>query len=285
MIPEIRLEADGLDPLDLNPTDGWVISAFDPGAPIIRENTYDQPSGDGSTDFTNWFGARNITLSVALSAASTEEVWVMRNQLRAFTSPRLRPILYFTWPGQVEQRFVIRGSNISDTIDNMDVAELTVQWVVPSGIAEAAVQKTRTFLVTGAGSDTGLVLPLVFPLIWNEAPVAGAATVDNIGTAPVWPLIRMYGPCDGPSLENETAGAVLTFDPSMTINAGDFLEVNAATRTVRYNGNENDSRYGDLDFVVSEWWPLLPGVNELRYEPSSHTDPAQAQVVWRHGWI
>lgn len=286
MTPTLRLEADGLEPLVFDEYDGWIVRAMDQGAPIVREDAYDNPGSDGSTDFTRLHGARNITVQIdVFPDLDEQDLWERRNRLKAFTLPRRRPRLVFVWPDRPAQQATVRYGDLSDPIDQLTHAAITTQWVVPSGILESVDELTDSVLAAGPSTQTGLAFPIEFPIAWEPAAVSGAGGVVNDGTADVWPLLRLYGPCDGPSISNVTTGQEMTFANTLTIAAGDFLELDSAAKTVRYNGNANDSRYGDVDFATSEWWPLQPGVNEIRYAPDSFSGPAQAQVVWRHGWL
>src|SRR6185436_12976530 len=114
MYPTLRLEAPGLDTLVLDPYDGWIGTAFDPGDAETRAVTDPAPDADGTIDSTSFTGARAVTLRVDLVATSLS-LWEMRQRLRAFTSPAIRPTLYVQFaPDAPEQRMVLRRSQFND---------------------------------------------------------------------------------------------------------------------------------------------------------------------------
>ncbi len=97
-------------------------------------------------------------------------------------------------------------------------------------------------------------------------------------------MIDVYGPATAPRIEHDASGRVLDF-PTLTIDAGQFLRIDVAERTVRYNALASDSRYDDLDFDESEWFYIHPGTQRIRFEATSPTAPAQAVITWRDAWL
>lgn len=139
--------------------------------------------------------------------------------------------------------------------------------------------------------QTGLVTPLsgtappFTPPFTLTAPAAatGSITFDNPGTAPVDPIIDIFGPVTNPIIENTTLGASLIFNASggVTIPAGQFLRVDFNSRRVLLAGT-SDYR-SKLDLIASTWWDpniwgLTSGSNTIRLRGDSVADPAKAVV-------
>jgi hypothetical protein len=283
-IVSARLEADGLTTLLLDPYSGYVISALDLGDAETRDVVDPAVDADGTDDTTEFTGARTIILQVQLVPSSTRTKQSMRTRLRAFTHPRLRPVLYFQLDDEVEQRVELRRSQWSNIVQNAGFAAVVVQWVAPNGIIESATLHDVTANASGTGSEGGRTYSKTYDKTYTGGAIVGSASVVNAGTADVYPLLRVYGPCTDPTIENITTGKELVF-AALTINAGDFLEVDTRARTIRYNGDPADSRYDKLDFPGSEWWALSPGTNLVRLNPVTFSSPSNLVVEYRDAWL
>lgn len=279
-----RLEADGLTTLLLDPYSGFVINAIDLGDAVTREVVDDAVDADGTDDTTAFTGARTITLQMKLVPPAGETKQSMRTRLRAFTHPRLRPILYVQFDDEVEQRIVLRRSKWSNVAESPALAPVTVQWVAPTGIIESAELHQVVANASGTGSEGGRTYDKTYDKTYTGGTTVGSATAENAGTADAYPLLRIYGPCTNPTIEQITQGRELVFS-ALTINAGEFLEVDTRERTIRYNGDPADSRYDNLDFPDSQWWTLSPGTNLLRLNPATFTAPSNLVVEYRDAWL
>lgn len=284
--PLVRLEADGVETLLLTRDNGWVISALDLGAPVVRESVQAAPDADGTQDRTKWIGARTVTLAIAADpSAGGLSLWTMRQRLAAFTSPRLRPTMFFQFDATApEQRLTLRRSDVQDVIDQLEVAALTVQWVAPAGVLESSALHTTVAMASGVGLVAGRSYPRSYPRTYPSSAVVGSTTVTNEGTAHAYPVLRVYGPCTDPTIENITADLTLAF-ADLEVFAGDFLEIDTRARTIRYNADPSDSRYPNLSFPTSRWWTLAPGDNIVRFVPDTSSEPSQVHVVYRDTWL
>jgi hypothetical protein len=284
--PTLRLEADGMDPLVLDWTRGWAVTQLDLGDAATRAVTQDAPDADGTIDTTAYVGARTVALNVRLltgrSGLSKE---AMRRRLRAFTHPRLRPILYLRLDGMDEQRVVLRRSSWANLVQAAAAPTVTLQFVAPYGVIESSIEHVANANASATGSaEGGFTFDLTFDLTFAGGGVIGETTVTNVGNADSWPLLRIYGPCTNPTVRNQTTGQELSF-LGLTINAGEFLEINTRARTVLYLGSTSQPRYQYLDFSTSEWWSLHPGVNVIRFTPDTYSVPATLEIDWRDAWL
>lgn len=283
--PVLRLEALGLDPLVLDFAAGYAVQMLDLGDAATRAVVQDAPDADGTIDTTQFVGARVVAMSVQLipkfSGVSKE---LMRRRLRAFTHPRLRPILYMQLDGQAEQLIRLRRSTWSNLIQNPSYAPVALQFVAPDGIIESAELHTANANASATGLEGGFTFDLSFDLTFTGGVVIGETSVVNAGDADAYPLIRLYGLCTEPTIVNETTGQTLAF-VGLTINAGDFVEIDTRAKTVRYNGDPANSQYNKFDFANSEWWTLQPGTNVIRFAPLTSSFPSNAEINWRDAWL
>jgi hypothetical protein len=285
-VPTFRLEAPGVETLLLNEaTNNLDVYDSDFGFPEVRTVVEAAPDADGTVDTTALIGARTVTLRLWLDSVP----WATRQRLVRFLHPKLRPTLFFRLDeDQPEMRVDLRGDLLSGNLPTLmqlaDQRDVMVQWVAPSGVLESADLYTVIATTGGAGAEVGRLYDLVYPRLYPASPVLGAATCTNAGTADAYPLIRIYGPCTDPVVTNDTAGRSLEFS-GLTIDAGQFLEVDTRARTIRYNADPADSRYSKLVFPTSRWWTLAPGTNQVRFVPATGSGGASADIVFRDTYL
>ncbi len=284
--PEIRLEADDLDTLVLSPTPARIWRGKDITSPDIRVDADDTPDADGTDDQTEFHGAATLTISLWQDRMT----WTERQAIKAFLHPSRRPRFIIRESADApEIEYTLRASQWATPLSQREILhnlhDLTAQWVIPTGVGRATTVRTATAYATGDIGTEGVVFPLVFPLAWPASAIGGSVTVSHPGTATAYPISRLYGPADDPVWENLTTGQRLVF-ADLTIAAGDFLELDHRARTIRMNGDPDDSRYDQLVFPDSSWWTLA-GMSDqiLRYAPADFDVPAQAVIEWRDTYL
>lgn len=285
--PSVRLEATGLTPLLLDYNAGWAIQSLDLGDAETRVVTENWADADGTNDTTAFIGARTVTMVLKLlPSRSGLTKQVMRDRLRAFTNAKLRPIIYIRRDGELEKRMDLRRGQFTAVLDNPGYANVALQMVAPYGVIESvALDSIVANASASGGSEGGRTYNETFDRTYaGGAIVVGTASGSNDGTADAYPVIQVYGPCTDPTITNITQGKALVF-AGLTINAGDFLEINTRSKTIRYLGNPADSRYNTLVPGSSAWWTISPGINTIRFTPVTNTFPSNATVVFRDTWL
>lgn len=277
--PTLRLEAPGLQSFAFDDAQGIVMVALDLGDAEVRAVSESAPDADGTIDTTAFTGARSVAIHVRFDGTT----WATRQLLRAYTAPKLRPTLIFQLAADAPiQQVTLRRGSFSDVIDEdfvqNGVLDVTVQWVAPLGVLES--NDLHTFTIWSGGDGTpapGRTYPLVFARSYPAALVQGTGPVINGGSADAYPLVKLYGPATNPAIDNSTQGRSITFT-GLTIAVGEYLEIDLRNHTVRMNGDPLDSRYSSLDFATSAWWTLSPGLNMIRFHPTTSTAAVTAAV-------
>jgi hypothetical protein len=312
----LRLEAAGLSPLTLSRYDGYYVQHLDLGSARTREVVEDAPDADGTLDSTAFIGSRVVTIGVRVLRDNGPAVHVLADRLAAFTSPRLRPYLYVQRDEEPERRLQLRRSQWSAPIAKGRALDIVAQWVAPTGVLESAELQSSTVSAAGPGSNLGRRYDRVYdgggeswlteddepwlteddepwltssgeagtgPRRYPAAEPAGTSSMFNAGTADAYPVLRVYGPCQDPTIENLTQGKALVFG-GLAIDAGEFVEIDTRAKTVRFLGLATDSRYGTVVFAESSWWTLSPGPNAVRFTPAEFSAAAEVVIEWRDAW-
>jgi hypothetical protein len=121
----------------------------------------------------------------------------------------------------------------------------------------------------------------VFPATSAPAP----SQVVSEGNAPSQWTAFLYGPAAGPKWANDSAGLTLEFTPDLVLGPGDYVALDSAKQTAYLNSDPHAPVLGFLNFATSNWWLLQPGLNTLRYYPSTASPGAQAALSFRPSWL
>lgn len=104
-------------------------------------------------------------------------------------------------------------------------------------------------------------------------------TLDNVGSAPFFPVIKVYGATSEFTIENAANGKVFHYDASQPGasaigGSGAYVELNFPREVAYLNGN-GPSRKAGIDPVASEFFPLEIGENDISI------DGASCDVLWQ----
>lgn len=159
-----------------------------------------------------------------------------------------------------------------------EAASFDVQFVAPdyrrlSGDGTAPTYSLETGLPTQTG---GLAFPVVFPAVFDADVVTGIVEITNRGTAPPPVTVKIHGPASDPIIRTGD-GQSMPF--KITLDEGQFLEVNLDRRTVMLNGQA--SRRSALR---GGWATLRPGANVLMFDAASYNPGTRITVDWYDAW-
>lgn len=129
------------------------------------------------------------------------------------------------------------------------------------------------------GATTGFGFNLGFSFGFG----AGGGGTDgtfaaNEGNRPTPATFTIYGPCETPTILDETYGHSLVFNISLA--TGETLVVNTQYRTALLNGTL--TRRNTL--VSPDWFFLQPGSTFIRYRAISGSAPSSMDIRFRSAW-
>lgn len=108
----------------------------------------------------------------------------------------------------------------------------------------------------------------------------GTVSFTNAGNRPTPPVFRIAGFCVNPYIALVGSGLRLVFNG--TINAGDYLEIDVAKRSIKLNGMTN--RYNFYDGANSTWFELAKGTSNLQLVAASFDSNAALTVLGRSAY-
>lgn len=134
-----------------------------------------------------------------------------------------------------------------------------VQWVTTNPRQWLLPRKSSQAKLPTAPSG-GLVFPLVFPLDFGQAVSGGEfpARLANAGSVDAWPVWRITGPVQGPTITNLDTGVQLKFDPTWTVPAGQTIEIDTrpGVRTVVFTPSGVSAA---AQLRTRQWFPIPAG--------------------------
>lgn len=277
------------------PADGLSAQVLDVAAPA-RAVAEDRVAAHGSYDTTRYLSAAAVSLSLLLYPGVTQTPELFLDSLGPLLSPALRPALIVTndqWatPRQLTVRYDSASKPLSDPTN----WPVQISWTAPAGVWESTVLTTaviQSLIASTTGFEfdpsTGTVVTsagYVFPATSQPSP----SQVTSAGNAASQWQALLYGPCTGPRLANDSTGQTLEFTTGLNLNLGDYVLLDSATQTAQLNSDPSPSasvlRYLNFATSASNWWLIQPGLNVLRFYPSSADAGAQAQLSFRPAWF
>lgn len=290
----LTLTAEGVEPLALDRSLGWVVRAVDLGSPDVREVINDRPNADGAIDTTTHVGARPVVLNLRLVSHPNQQLSLagMVDRLALFASPKLRATLIIE--DGLRQVSGLRGVPLVAPITTPTHRDVTLSFVAANGIIESVTLNVETvFPSSGENQADGIEFDGIefdgveFPAV--DAP--GVGQITNAGNFDAYPLLRLFGPfgdegnaADETVVGNLTTGRTLTL-VGTAIAAGDYLEIDTRAKTLRVNGLASQSRQNRLKFPESRWFTLVPAGNEIAFRPDTVSGNAQAEIRWRDAYL
>lgn len=242
-----------------------------------RVSSYPAPGRHGSITRTRFQSQGLVTVSGIVNGESQAQLVGQMDELRAVLMDALDTSRLLTWERadgvelQAEARLAsaLQDEKIGPAIQRFNVS---LSLDDPRGFTQALSSSVGGGL-TGSGGDT---FADIFPDTF-DATAGGTAAVDNTGTRPTPAVFRLYGMAEDPQIVLVETGERIVL--SGTINAGDYLQIDVAARTVKLNGTS--SAQGMVSSANTTWFELPRGTSTLRTLALSNDAGAHLEVDYR----
>lgn len=136
--------------------------------------------------------------------------------------------------------------------------EVLITWINPTSCdfsfqmiaADPRKLGTPVTVSTGLPSATGgLTIPFTVPFAINSTIVTGEASAVNLGNTLGPVTMRISGPVVGPVVTHVASGLQMVFASSLTLAAGEFIDIDMENKTVLAQGQSSRAQY-----VTSRGW-------------------------------
>lgn len=151
-------------------------------------------------------------------------------------------------------------------------------------------------VLEGAGYSQTFIIDSPYPYTMDFAQIttqfrAGSLNQDlnNVGSAPFYPVAKVYGPVDFFVLSNNSTQLELHFDSSLPGGAaipggGDYVEFDFFRNTAFLNG-DGASYLPSIDIEASDFWTLLPGPNDIEVTGVGTFPAPDVDILWQAAWF
>lgn len=258
-------------------------SAFNPWTRSARVDQSGSRSwGNGSWSGAEWMAEAVVPVPVLVDSATPAEWLAHHQRLAAAFAPSHSDIELRWTAGGVEFLLYGRPRLIEPDTEFVGSGAVPTRcaFVATDPTIYGGAEYTETLgLPTTAG---GLALPMGLPTRVTATVVTGRRLLANAGTADVGLALRVNGPVASPSVSLLTDAGTATLRFALTLDDGQWLDVDTAVRTVYLNGLV--SRRG---FTTAEGvgWPALPsGAHEIAFNAPTYNPDASLSVAWRDAW-
>lgn len=261
----------------------WLTSATGlRGIQGLRDSKRVRPQAHGGINETRYEDGRNITLvGEIMSQVSIEDAFA---EFALVTAPMIQTLdtgaALLKWTegatGNALQRLVKLDGDLDPPFQEGQAC-LSYQAQFFAEDPRAYSQTLQTVASSGLSTASG---GHVFPTTYNRFYASsGGGTVSfvNAGNRPTPPKFQIQGMCVNPQIVVVGTGLRLVFNG--TISAGDYLEIDAAKRTVTLNGTT--SRLNFYDGANSTWFDLAAGTTNLQLLAASFDVNALLTVIGR----
>lgn len=285
-IPASLVLVDDTDSITIRPsraahTDPIMCKQWDLGAPEVRAASSDRAGADGTIDRAGYTGSRTVVLDLQVFGDYVNSAYAYVERLTAMAHPSRRPRLRITRnsPEAYGQTWEmqLRGNPFTLAYGQRAAAmlELQLSFAAPLGYLEGDNQGYDSADVD-AVADTGIALPLAMPLATGTGgPENPYLTLTVGGTAPVPPIVYIYGPATDPEVRTDDDERFVF--SGLVLDSGQFVQVDMSAGTVRLGGATDASVFHLVDFTLSTFWTWNPGVHVVRYIATS----GRMAVHWR----
>jgi hypothetical protein len=245
-----------------------------------RETHRDHEGADGGFIDAEFERGRDVILNGTIIAnSSTMEAYLDTLKAEWAPSPVLLPF-YLKAPGVVERVLFVKPLGCKYNWTRLRrTGQSPVQFRMfaeDPRLYDATATNVVIPFTSGGTSGFGFNLGFSFGFGGSGSGIGGAF-VTNSGNRPTPPIFVITGPCDTPSIADDTYGHSLSF--TIVLGATDTLTIDVANRTVRLNNSV--SRRNTL--VNPDWFFLEPGQTFIRYNAVSGVG-SSLSVTFRSAW-
>lgn len=252
-----------------------------------RDATYSRPSYHGNVTRSRWQQAGLVSLEGFIYASSPDAALAEYDTLAAPLYDALDTPRLMLWQRGTDGTGVQLQAYVRLTGDEVSVAQEAAGKLLryqahlrlddPRGYSQTLTTATGG---TVASSGGGFTFARTLPATFNPG-TGGTVAVNNTGTRPTPPILRVYGYLVNPRIL--LIGTTKQIALVGVVGAGDYLEIDVANRTVKLNGVSPAQGY--VDASTTSWFELPRGASTLQLLAGANDTISRADVLYRAAYL
>jgi hypothetical protein len=273
-----------LEGLLISAAQGYDIRMIDGlgGTPAVISGDQRVARRHGTTAGDDYLPGRTITLEIdVLNSNHTARALLIDAFNAVFKPGAAEAPLVFQLPsvaGGAKRRIGVRTVARKAPIDLQHLYAITELSLLLKATDPRIYDNTETVdQVSLPTTEGGLSFNASLNFSFGAVSTGGTINAVNSGTFDTPVVFRINGPCVDPRITNVATSQTLAL--TMSIDSGDYVEIDTDARSVLLNGTA--SRYQYL--TTSEWFDLPPGTTELDFRAAT-TTAATLTATYRSAW-
>ena len=246
--------------------------------PEARIDIKDKGNHNGAVLGSKYYGRRIMRIEGEIIASSTTEFETMRKNLMEACGFHngLKDIIITTREGlELTADTIINVKpDVPYTKGGMVRCDFRLELVAPFPFLKSTTEQSETVEVyAGGGGEVPSAIPFAM-----TAGGGTAKTVTNGGNIFAYPIIKIYGEIENPSILNETTGE--SFSLTYALGAGRYIEIDVLNRTVKLDDDTNL-----LQYFAGDWMTITTGENILKLTGTNPSAGAEAIVEFADNYL
>lgn len=257
----------------------WVLEDLQGwGSPKPTLNVVQRVRSDGGWAGNSYLTPRVVTLAGTVLCPLSSQLEDAIDRLNAAVS--LTPTTLTVWKDGVPRTASVRRQ---DEVLVNQIGDRAASWSIQVVASDPRKYAAATSVSAGLPSSSGgMTWPVTWPLTWTGVTNSGVISIANAGNTRAPVTLRISGPVSGPIVTHIGSGLQLVFSSSLTLLAGEYIDVDMEARSVLAQGQASRSGY-----VTSRgWFSADPGVNQYAFQAQAYNSAALLTVTVPSGaWL
>lgn len=252
-------------------------------APTIDLNTFNRGGRDGIVLGNPYYRQRVFTVALSVLAHGPAELLAQKDRLvtalrlQQYADSQYKQVEFETSDGVIRSCKAITKQISGELKPETSYAmtPLTFQMIANRWYLDGA-EYTKQVSTPNYG---GMAVPMPVPMSManNPAQIEDSQVINN-GNTESLPKFRITGPLTGFDLYNSTTGQHMTV--TYTLDEDEYMELDTYNHSAVANSVTNVR-----GSVTGDWMVLVPGPNEIGFNPASTTSGATAQITYKDAYL
>lgn len=275
---EFKIEYNGIT---LDFSNGFIIKRVEGvDNPEIRISREDLTGRDGGNVWKRLYAMRGISIEGSVFGRTVDEYFTNRKNLSLAFDKNSNAYMTITlWDGS-SKRIKAKAIQLPEMPfleSEVDHGEFRVEVIAENPYWE---DLAKTDYSATLSQPVGLAIPFTLPATMGNSDPSDTITINNVGSIPVIPYIKITGSVNNPKVTNITTGKEFTI--TTTIPTDEYVELYADTsgKTVLLNSTTKYWQY-----LSGNLFEIIEGTNQVKFSANSFSAEALLEIQYTSNYL